>query len=126
MAKTPVISVVPQAVDLDLYAGDGVDLRLTITDGDSGALVDVTGAVLAQVRQSRDTATPAAQFSVQSSGAAQGVLVLALTGLQTGALMNGDTRFKGVWDVQWTPPSGQPRTLVQGVVTCQLDVTRSP
>ena len=47
MAKA--INLQPEVLDLILYAGDGVDLRITCTDG-AGAPIDITGAVSAQIR----------------------------------------------------------------------------
>lgn len=120
------INLQPQVLDLSLYAGDGVQLRLICTDS-SGAPIDVSGAVKAQIRLDRtNDDPPIAEFSVISTDAYQGIIVLKLTGLQTQALLDSVStdKFTGVWDVQWKPSSSEPRTLCQGKVECAADVSR--
>ena len=120
------ISVQPQILDLKLYAGDGVEFRLICADG-AGAPIDITGSVKAQVRLDRLSAsTPIVEFTASLVDAYQGIIVLSLSGAQT-ALLVADSNsgvFNGVWDIQWTPASSQPRTLCQGKVECVSDVTR--
>jgi hypothetical protein len=138
----PTLDFVPQVVDLNLYAGDGAAVRLVVGDG-SGPF-PMTGQVRAQIRQTRDAEDPAlASWSADLTQAAQGVVMLTLRGDQTMALMDaanllqlGPTGqpvrsggtwvllFTGAWDVEWTPTGKEPVTLLQGDVTCTLDVTR--
>ena len=125
MAK---INLQPQVVDLALYAGDGVDIPITCTDG-AGAPVDLTGSVKAQIRLERLTPDPPVQeFGVNAVDAYTGRVIISLTGDQTKELStNGSSEngtFVGVWDLQWTPAGKQPRTLCQGKVECSADVTR--
>jgi hypothetical protein len=122
------ISLLPQVLDLALYAGDGVSLRLICKDS-NGAPVDVSGATKAQIRLDRlSTDPPVVEFTVNLVDAYQGIVVLTLTGAQTQQLIahsstvNG--KFTGVWDVQWTPSGSQPHTICQGKVECVVDVTR--
>lgn len=118
------INLVPESVDLYLYAGDGVDIPITVADG-AGAPVDLSGAVSAQIRETKLTVDPPiAVFSVNAVDAYLGKVILSLTGEQTTELLGETGRFVGVWDVQWTPSGLQPRTLCQGRVECVLDVTR--
>ena len=122
------INVQPQVLNLKLYAGDGVEFRLICTDK-AGAPIDVTGGVAAQIRLTRLTADPPiVTFTVGMIDAYQGIVVLSLTGDQTEALIEDSStkagKFVGVWDIQWTPSSSQPRTLCQGSVECVVDVTR--
>lgn len=50
--------------------------------------------------------------------------MLTLTGVQTATLVSGNyDPFRGFWDVQWTAAGAQPVTLMQGAVTCDLDVS---
>ena len=74
------------------------------------------------------TSDPVATFSADMDGATNGEIILSLTGVQTGDLMDGagvvKGKFTGVWDLQWTQTGGQPRTLCQGKVECVADVTR--
>jgi hypothetical protein len=119
-----VIDVQPSALDLKLYAGDGIEFRLICTDtGDEP--VDITGVVQAQIRQNRlNSDPPLTEFTVGLTDAYLGIIVLSLTGDQTQALVNSSGKFAGVWDVEWEPAAGQPRTLCQGNVECVADVTR--
>ena len=125
---TPIINLQPQLLDLALYAGDGVEFRLVCTDS-KGAPVDITGSVKAQIRLDRlDAAAPIVEFTTGMVDAYKGIIVLSLTGTQTRTLIQHPSskngRFIGVWDIQWTPSSAQPRTLVQGKLECVADVTR--
>jgi hypothetical protein len=122
------INLQPQILNLNLYAGDGVDLPITITDG-AGAPIDITGEVDAHVRLERlAPEPPVAEFAVNAVDAYQGKLILSLTGEQTKQLSldpsSKSGKFVGVWDMQWTPAEKQPRTLCQGTVECVADVTR--
>ena len=122
MSHTRKVNLVPENVELALYAGDGANLRITLRDSMAKA-VPIDGAVKAQVRLHRDDLTALEDFSVDLSEGPQGIVRLALTGIQTNALLNGED-FSGFWDVQWTGVGDEPVTLVQGKVTCTRDVTR--
>lgn len=122
---TSQVSVIPQRIDLAVYAGDGVALRLTAVDSKTGDSLDLAGEIGAQVKASRSDTEPITEFAVNTNQAADGVLDLSLSGQQTAALLTDSSRFKGSWDVQWLADGEQPRTLVQGNLTCVLDVTRS-
>ena len=124
------ITLQPQILDLALYAGDGVAFRLICTDSVE-APVDVTGTVEAQVRVDRVAPDePIVEFAADLTEAAEGIVGLSLTGEQTQQLAvhtsvkPGSGKFVGVWDVQWTPTGLEPRTLCQGKVECNADVTR--
>jgi hypothetical protein len=56
--------------------------------------------------------------------AATGTVILTLTGDKTKALVTSEKKFKGFWDIEWTPTGAEPRTLLQGKVECDPDVTR--
>ena len=119
MAKTK-ISRVPETLDLALYAGDGVSIRLTLTNS-TGDPIGPTGVVKAQIRTHYSDPEISAEFSVASE---ENSIVISLTGDQTQSLVTSDETFEGVWDLQWIPEGGQPATLVRGKVTCDADVTR--
>ena len=108
------ISVQPQILDLKLYAGDGVEFRL-ICKMEPVLLLILLVSVKAQVRLDRLSAsTPIVEFTASLVDAYQGIIVLSLSGAQT-ALLVADSNsgvFNGVWDIQWTPASSQPRTLM--------------
>jgi len=122
------INLLPESLDLSLYAGDGVSFRMIITNGSSAPL-DVSGSVKAQIRLKRlDPDPPIAEFTVSMVDAYQGIIRLSLTGEQTSALSQHESansgKFVGEWDVQWSPSQAEPRTLMQGKVECSADVTR--
>lgn len=122
MATTPKLSLLPDTLDLALYAGDGVSLKLTVTDNVDAAL-PVVGEILAQIRRTRKDSEVMAEFAVDLIQGDEGFVFLALTGVQTAALVD-EKPFKGVWDVQWHKPDAEPITLVQGKVECSADVSR--
>lgn len=123
MSTPEVIDLTPQELDLVLYAGDGVRLPLAITDSSANP-VNLTGTMRAQIRSHYSDLTPKATFAVDLSDAVNGNAVLTLDGTDTQALVTSDKKFKGVWDVEWTPAGAQPRTLLQGKVECDPDATR--
>ena len=123
MAKANTINRMPEALDLALYAGDGVSIRLGITDNASNPVV-LEGELKAQIRATKTSPTVAAEFaSVPEDGTNN--VIISLTGEQTAALIeDGETSFSGVWDIQWHPTNAEPVTLTAGKVTCESDVTR--
>lgn len=122
MAKRQ-LSFIPQTLDISLYAGDGAGIRFTITDS-TGAALPLTGEMKAHIRASREEPDPAlAEFAIDLADSATGVVLISLTGEQTHALINGDEKFKGVWDLEWISLNNEPATLVQGNVECLPDVT---
>jgi len=125
----PVLNVQPAALDLALYAGDGINIKFIVTQGDAETPIDITGSVRAQIRLTQLAEDPAiVDFSVIMTDAYIGIIYLVLTGTQTQDLIEHDTTvdgvFNGVWDVEWDPADGEPRTLCQGKVECISDVTR--
>jgi hypothetical protein len=122
MAKKK-LSFIPQTLDLLLYAGDGAGIRFTITDK-TGAALPLTGEMKAQIRANREDVDPAlAEFSVDTSDFATGIVLISLTGDQTHSLISGDEKFTGVWDLEWISTGDEPATLIQGNVECIPDVT---
>lgn len=121
--QTPQISFIPEKVDLAIYAGDAMAVRIVARDRSTREPLDISGIHEAQIRLRRDSADALESFQIDNSEAADGVLLLSLTSVQT--ILLGD-RFSGVWDVQWTKATegAEPLTLAQGRVTSQLNVTR--
>jgi len=123
MAKASKINRVPDTLDLALYAGDGVSIRMGVTNS-TGDPVDLgPGEMKVQIRKQRGDAQPEAEFDTDWNTETS-TITLTLTGEQTAALISGGESFKGVWDIQWSPTEGLPVTLIQGEVTCVADVTR--
>lgn len=126
----------PQVVDIIHYAGDTLTIEVTAPD----ALV--SGKTWnAQVRSTRDSAVIAATFQVTPStgpgvptyltldsatcASLAGTQGLMARSMEAGVL-NAVMRFTGVWDVQISDAGSDPvRTLAQGTLTIELDVTRS-
>jgi len=121
----PKITLLPDTLDLAFYAGDGVNLQLTVTDAANSPL-PVDGEILAQIRPTKISSTVSATFAVDLTDASMGVILISLTGAQTTALVQPQLLnvFKGVWDVQWSPEDAEPVTLIQGRVECYADVSR--
>lgn len=123
---TAIKDFTPVELDLKLYAGDGIIIPISIIDSDENA-VPLTGTFKAQVRLARETPDPPiAEFSVDLTEADDGIFKLVLTGEQTATIEPPESakKFKGVWDVEWTPSGAEPRTLFQGKVECENDVSR--
>ena len=118
----------PKAYHLDLYAGDGAALRLTVTNGSPSTPLPLTGQVAAQIRKDRQSGSVLASFNADLTEGAEGIVLLTLTGEQTQELMNDarpkDGVFIGQWDCQWHPDGSQPITILSGNVRCDPDVTR--
>lgn len=123
MPTVPKISLIPDTLDLALYAGDGVSIQLTVTDND-GAPLPVDGEITAQIRRNRLDTIVLAEFISDLVNGAMGIILISLSGEQTAALITDKPVFKGVWDVQWQKTDSQPITLIQGKVECNADVTR--
>lgn len=125
MAST--IDVSPSVLNLILYAGDGISFNMLFKDGDDAPL-NITGSVEADIRIKREDDDPIVEFAVDLTEGGDGVVKLSLTGAQTQALSDDNSakngKFSGVWDVQWTAAGMEPRTICQGTVGCELDVTR--
>lgn len=116
----------PSILNLLIYAGDGLNISLRCKDN-VGNPIDINGTVTAQIRLDRihPDDPPLASFTVSLVDAYLGIIGLVLTGAQSQSLLgSGETKFTGVWDVQWTPMGLQVHTIVQGVVECVADVTR--
>ena len=125
-------SFIPTKHNLSLYAGDGAELKLEVTtaQGDPPTQVPfpIDGEVTAQIRLKRTDADHIVDFVVDDAEFDEGKISLALSGLQTQALIDASTAtdrsFNGQWDVQLVQTGSEPITLVQGTVKCQPDVTR--
>jgi hypothetical protein len=122
MAKASKIDRTPEVLDLALYAGDGVTIRLALTDN-QGNPVDIAGELKAQIRQTKAAPDIEAEFTATPDGET-GAILISLTGEETASLVTAGEDFRGVWDIQWIPLQGQPVTLTKGEVTCAADVTR--
>lgn len=112
--------LLPADYDLTVVRGDVYErLTFAMTDQDD-VHVDFTGyTVAAQVRQTTEAATPLLTFTCGVDG--NGDPYLEAPAEDTAAM---GALTAGVWDLQLTPPAGEPRTYVRGRVAIVLDVTR--
>jgi len=114
------VRLTPPVLNLQLYAGDGVELRVETTDSE-GQPWELDGEVRAQIRGRRTDQTAMEEWTVAQE---EGYLALFLTGEQTAALVDGGDRFSGAWDLEWVAPGSEPLTILQGDLSCTRDVTR--
>jgi hypothetical protein len=113
------IDLLPAELNLLLYSGDSLEMRFTFTDS-ANLPVDMSGTWSAQVRTAADTADPPlADFTVDASAAATGVIDIALSSTQTQELPP-----ESVWDLQLTLAPEHVHTTHRGSVTITEDVTR--
>jgi hypothetical protein len=113
MAAT-VIDARPMQVDLNVYAGDDLTLRIDVTDN-AGAAFDLTGYTpAAQVRATADAGT-AIDFDATVLA---NTVTVSLDSATTETLPQ-----KAVWDVQVTSATGVVTTLAGGKVTVYAGVT---
>lgn len=123
-----IVNLQPKMLDLSLYAGDGLVLKLICKDNAS-VPIEVTGIVEGEIRLTRIAEDPpVVEFDINLDDAAEGIILVLLTGAQTRELSDHTSarsgKFKGFWDLQWTATASEPRTLCQGKVECLPDVTR--
>lgn len=118
---TTTISLLPVALDWQVYAGDGFSCTFTFADKATGEPWPVGGTWVAHVRAPASDTNLLAEFTVTVDEAA-GTVSIVLSGDQTRliALRGGDTR----WDLQQTDTRAEPRTWFGGRITAAQDVTR--
>lgn len=110
------IVVLPQTLDLYLYAGDGFNARFTFKNLDNTPFA-IPGEWRAQIRKSAGHPEVLDTFTV-TVDSDNGVLNIALTGEQTDALPP-----RSRWDLQQTPPESEPRTWYRGGLYFDEDVS---
>lgn len=121
-AESQTSTLLPAELNLQLYAGDDLTMRFVFKDA-AGASVDMTGTWAAHIRAAPippEGPEPAllAELVIDSSGAAQGIIVAALLADDTMTLPPTT-----VWDLQQTVGS-LVRTTHRGSITLTPDVTR--
>jgi hypothetical protein len=126
----PTVGLSPEVLNLLLYAGDQFVYTLEFADPETHAALDVSGYTFAaQIRTAQTAATSTATFSIDTTDADIGVIVVSLTPAQTAALCTpgGGAATKAyTWDLQRTAvdDADDVRTLFAGTVTVTLDRTR--
>ena len=132
------LSTIPDVVDVAHYGGDTLNIIVnapsTVTDGMDWA---------AQVRPTRDGDIVDAEFTITPPPTGGGTAYLQLSSvdvsrligtapiirkrLPTGLIVEAK-RYSGEWDCEVHHPTNPDpvRTLVQGKLTIEIDVTRLP
>ena len=126
----PVIDTRPESVDLKIYGGDTLPLRINVTGADYS-----TATWTGQVRLDHDSAADASftitpdatgANAVLSDEATAALLDLGVTEAAAyGAAKSSLVRkYYGVWDIQ-VELAGNIRTLAQGLIEVYADVTKA-
>jgi hypothetical protein len=106
----------PGSHNLTLYRGDSFRVGFRFEQDGSPRPMPTTGW-LAQIRERHGSTTVLAEFTVDTSAAADGIVSIALTPAQTLLFSSG------VWDLQHTD-GAEVRTWMQGQIIVRADVTR--
>jgi len=115
----------PGCLDLKgVRAHDRNQMFINLTAGD--AIPDITGMTFAaQARKKANDPDPAAiTAEVGVADGPAGRLSIRWPGDQVAAVMNGSTKWSGVWDLQQIEDGQDPVTLVAGKFAAEYDVTR--
>src|SRR3954467_14790097 len=109
MAKTK-ISRVPETLDLALYAGDGVAIRLSLTNS-TGDPIGVTGTMRAQIRTSRSSPEVSAEFTAVPEDNA---IVISLLENKHKRLFQVTNHLQGCGIFNGSPKEENPQRLYEG------------
>lgn len=124
MAET--LQVVPQTVDVLMWAGDSFRLIMEVKDS-QGRPQDLTGYQFAAA-VARNCCDPVAEFEVIYPNESPYFHVwLVLPEAQSAALPRryGDGKlFRGFWDVEVICPDGTVKTIVSGRFNVHVDIAR--
>jgi hypothetical protein len=107
MPSPAVYDLRPATVDLVVWQGDTLSVQLNVSS--NGQPLDLPGAVVAA------TDDPSTPLTVDTTAEPGSIFVTA-----HGGLTPSSTR----WDVQWTDPNGNVRTIAAGRVTVYRDEAR--
>lgn len=105
-------------------AGDRNEVEMILKQG--GGPVNLTGqTVTSQVRKKASDPDPAAITAVITVlDATAGRIKVKWPGADVRTLVNGATKWQGVWDLQISGGGEEPLTLVAGTWAAEADVTR--
>ena len=111
----------PTTFDLELYASDTFGLQITFVDGNGDAIDKSDYEFSAQIRKNRWDDVALVDLDVDTSSAASGTIIVGLAASQVTTELHN-----GYWDLQQADSAATPniRTLLQGAVYCDQDVTR--
>jgi hypothetical protein len=117
------ISVIPQNLDITIYAGDDFNIQLEFRT-QAGNPRDVSGTWRAQIRSDKLT-DPVTSFVVTTTDAASGVIYMTLDGNTTAQLLSTvvSTGSFLIYDLELTTPAGAVNTIIAGQLHIVSDVT---
>ena len=117
----------PGDYPLTLYRGDTRVLSLAFTEDDGETAVDLSGKTWrAEVRETVDSSAVLLTWTVDTTDAVDGILVLTLPATQwaDADIPAADIAVKWAWDLESTQ-SGVVRTWLKGKVKVIGDVSRA-
>lgn len=110
-----------------LTAGDGLRIEVMLTqwvdpENETAGTEPMDVSAWSWASQWRPAATSSRfiPFTIDDSDAANGKLVLTMTGTQTREMGSS-----GVYDIEGTQPGDEPWTPLKGTTAWELDVTRA-
>ena len=129
------LDTTPAVVDVTHYGGDTLTIEMTVPAAVTAASPDWS----AQLRQARDSPSIDAEFTIIPPEVPGGLAYLVLDSATTSALVAGGAivtrrregravtvvQYTGLYDCQVSDAGSDPvRTLIQGLLTIEMDVTR--
>jgi hypothetical protein len=112
------IDMSPAVLDLVLYAGDGSTFAINFVDDDDQPIDVSYMNWAAQIRKTRKS-EDAQQLEIDDSDAVNGIVLMHISAEVTRSLSRSSQ-----WDIQGNLTGEDPITLIQGSISCKLDVTR--
>lgn len=117
------MDLTPDSLDLVLYAGDRGDFQIDFID-DNSIPINVSSWVwTAQIRKSRESSTHI-DLTIDVTKAVQGSIIVNIPKEVTRSLGDNTWDKTSQWDIQCVTGGGDPLTVLQGTVSCNMDVTR--
>lgn len=118
------VNSTPAVLDIYLYAGDVGDFQINFKDvaGSSVPVNDKTWT--AQIRKSRSS-IEFIDLEIDTHNSPYGSLIVKIPGEVSRTLSEGTWGKTSQWDIQCTDSEGgNPITVLQGTVYCDMDVTK--
>lgn len=110
-----------QEYNFNIYQGSTLNLVLRLSDIESGEPLDYTGfTARGMIRVRYTDPTPAGEFTCVFTDAANGVLSVSMSSVETGAL-DFKTAF---YDIEIVAPGGSVRQVLRGKVTLFMEATK--
>lgn len=127
MATCVTVDLTPACLDwTGVRAGDRNQVYMTLSLS-GGMPVDLTGqTVTAQARKTHLDETEHLDAVISVIDAAAGRISVRWPGDDVRAVLAGQQKWTGVWDLQIQAPPEDPVTVVEGKFGATYDVTRPP